>query len=113
MAKDGLATTEVRLQAATYIKFEDISNAQLLDLRPSKLAALKPQADDSSRQPVRLPNQLDTSFNIHLSLENALEKLQSSSGSSSSSQQQTPALGKLSDNCIPPDRRSVEQTSNL
>lgn len=98
VARDGLATTEVRLNAATYIKFEDISNAQLLELEPSKLTTLNAvsQPPSSATTSGRQPDQLDTSFNIHLSLENALEKLQSESFGQLGSQQQTPALGKFS-----------------
>ena len=116
--------TEVNMNVATYIKFEDISNA-LVELDPqlvrptrvdngqqsgaSSTATLEansfgqPQMGTGSVQGGRPRPQLDTSFDVHMTLGNALDQLMQTGPSSSSGQQQaqqqqflfaTPSLGE-------------------
>jgi len=79
--------TEVNMDAATYVKFDDITNA-LVELRPTKLAAPGESGEQAAPSPQR--NSLETSFNVNLALGDALSKLEPSA----SSALQTPALGK-------------------
>lgn len=87
------------MNAATYIKFDDITNA-LLDVKPTKLATV-----DSAGTELHLqlpaaggqasPMNLETSFNVQLALSNALDKLNSDQLLANSvAGQQTPSLGK-------------------
>lgn len=90
------------MNVATYLKFDDITNA-LVELKPTRLADPTSDADlgsqrltvGNSLRPQQPQFQLDTSFNpIHFTLGEALDKLQSASVAPTSGQQ-TPALGKL------------------
>lgn len=87
--------TEVNMNVASYIKFDDITNA-FVEVKPTKLAATNSFASEEEQPGSKQahngvhPLQLDTSFDLHLALNNALDKLQAGSQSS----QQTPALGK-------------------
>lgn len=95
--------TEVNMNVATYIKFDDISNA-LVEIRPTKLASLatsgtEPSTTIDNRQAGttrNLPLQLDTSFNVALAFSSAIDKLNGGTGSLAGQlQQQTPALGEF------------------
>lgn len=79
------------MNVASYIKFDDISNA-ILEIRPTRLADPigDSPADVGNARPRNQPL-LDTSFDIGLAFSSALDKLQQSLPSS---QQQTPALGE-------------------
>lgn len=93
--------TEVNMNVATYIKFDDITNA-LVDVKPTRLAELA----SGAREPVAAPQApgrqqlLDTSFNVRLTLGGALDRLlgqqqqQQAGGQGATAHQQTPALGK-------------------
>lgn len=87
------------MNVATYIKFDDIANALVEPLKPTRLASFQtePSTETGSAPPrtgQRPRPQLDASFNVQLALSDALDKLQH--GSISMSSQQTPALGKYS-----------------
>lgn len=84
--------TEVNMNVATYIKFDDISNA-LLDIKPTRLASLAGQQESAptSGAPPRT-FQLEASFNAALALSGAIERL--NGGPSLAAGQQTPSLGK-------------------
>lgn len=84
--------TEVNLNVATYVSFEGISNAFVDAVRPSRLPFGSPGGPTGQTAARPLGSQLDTSFNVHLTLGNALEQLHSSQLQSG---QQTPALGKF------------------
>lgn len=92
LGRDGVTLTQVNMLAASYVKFDDISNVAL-DLRPSRPPPTQPAGDatgassNSNRpqQQQRRPH-LDGSFNVELALGNALDKLQSP--------QSTPSLGE-------------------
>lgn len=108
MDKEGLFATEVNMNVASYIKFDDISS-RLLDVKPTKLAqanAIENYQDQ--KQVLGAPKQangnnkqalLDTSFNLQVAFASALDKLVAPSG------QQTPSLGKFKLNHL--------QTKNL
>lgn len=86
--------TEVNMNVATYIKFDDITNA-LVDVKPTKLVNF-----DGQQQAAAANNQmrsnflLDTSFNVQLAFNNAIDRLNNFNAQPTSAQQ-TPALGKL------------------
>lgn len=84
------------MNVATYLKFDGISNV-LVDVRPSRLPAneapARPLGAASSPAGLSAKSQLDTSFNVHMTLGNALEQLSSQQDMAFGSQQ-TPALGK-------------------
>lgn len=87
--------TEVNVNLNTLLKFHGVSNV-LVELRPSSRLAGAPSEQAASSpspapsQPAPKPNwaQLDTSFDTHLTLGNALEQLEQP--------KQTPALGEFS-----------------
>lgn len=99
--------TEVNMNVATYIKFDDISNA-IVDIKPTKLATLgstsgeqSPASSTISSQQTRSnsPFQLDASFNAALAFNSAIDKLNGVGGTGSpvlgaAVGQQTPSLGK-------------------
>lgn len=78
----------MNLNVATYIKFDDITNAQL-DIRPSRAPTSGASEEPTRTEPPRSPLQLDGSFNPLMTLSGALDRLRSSAG------QETPALGKF------------------
>lgn len=80
--------TEVNMNVATYIKFDDITSAQV-EVKPSRLVSTPSELAGAAR-PIG-SQQLDGSFNPLMTLSGALDKLQPSSG------QLTPALGKCRD----------------
>lgn len=89
--------TEVNMNVATYIKFDDITNA-LVDVKPTRLvsgfdgqAANSGNSNNNNNQ--LRANLLDTSFNVQLAFNNAIERLNNLAQPASA--QQTPALGKL------------------
>jgi hypothetical protein len=86
--------TEVNMNVATYLKFDGISNV-LVDVKPTALAselllAAEQAPPSSPAGQLNGKSQLDTSFNVHMTLGNALEQLQQQPAAG----QQTPALGK-------------------
>lgn len=91
MDKEGASVTEVNMNLASYIKFDDITNA-LVESKQTRLPNM-----NNPNKPLTNRNQkpgalnLETSFNLELAFNSALEKLgQPASG------QETPALGKFS-----------------
>ena len=99
--------TEVNMNVATYLKFDGISNVLVnpAAVQPTARFPQLPAAEGGAaagEAPARETNQLgtglspksrplDTSFNVHMTLGNALEQL-----SQQQTGQQTPALGKCS-----------------
>lgn len=83
------------MNVATYLKFDGISNV-LVEVKPTALASEllleQPPVASSDRlsQLAGKSQPLDTSFNVHMTLGNALDQLQQPSAAG----QQTPALGK-------------------
>lgn len=105
--------TEVNMNVATYIKFDAISNA-LVEVepiaRPTKLMPDFFSADNNDPQ-LKAPatrirvGQLDTSFDVHMTLGNALDQLlqasnagqqQATASQATQSLFATPTLGKSS-----------------
>lgn len=89
--------TEVNMNVATYIKFDDITNA-LVEVKPTRLALNGFEQDSASNNNQRAPNLplLDTSFKVQLAFNNAIDRLQNGPVGQpiSPASQQTPALGK-------------------
>lgn len=105
MDKEGATITEINMNVASLVRFDDISNA-LLDVRPTRLADFSAQATSnqiqSQSQSANRRKQLEGSFDLQLALTNALDRLSSSQNSPSSGSsafiQPTPSLGKWSEN---------------
>lgn len=89
--------TEVNMNVATYIKFDDITNA-LVDVKPTKLVSFdgqqQQQQQAAASNNMRSNFLLDTSFNVQLAFNNAIDRLNNFNAPPTSAQQ-TPALGKL------------------
>ena len=91
-----MTLTEVNMNVATYVKFDAISNVlvEMANVKPTRLVGEQVGADspqDGQQAPPRShpQHQLDTSFNVHITLGNALEQLDQQAAP-----KQTPALGK-------------------
>lgn len=104
--KEANSITEVNVNVASFIKFDDISNA-LVDVRPTRLAArlassldLQSQGPGFEQLAANRRKQLETSFSLPSALSAAIDKLASGSASGSAAplasngQQATPSLGK-------------------
>lgn len=112
MDKDGATMTEINMNLASYIKFDDISNT-LVDVKPSKLASMMDQPMGRGGQRRKHQPQLETSFDLQLQFSRALDRLngspttttttttdQAQSSVSPSSGQPTPSLGKFWENIL-------------
>lgn len=100
--------TEVNLNSATYIKFDQISNAQVEPIKPSSLADPSQAEPQDGQQTAgtsrKTPLALETSFDVQLALNSAIGRLNTNADTNSNSKsisisnlnqiQQTPTLGK-------------------